>query len=495
MSIRYKAFLGIIVIFGVGLRLWNAYDDPTLWLDEVFSAKMAEMPVKDLLLAVPRFDTHPPLYYLQLHFWALIGHTDSWLILNSVFLDILAMLSLCYATIRVYNRDTGFWAAAVYAVLPLNIFFASNVRMYAMFFLLIIWLWYFLELRVRSGHANLGRRLGAMLLGLAATLTHGLGFFVVFFIYLQSIVRTNALYRDAQGRRAARLIGLDYIPVALAAGYSLAIGVFRQTEGVTTLDFNELGIHLTIALLGMEFPASVYAGYIAFVLILLPPMFYRQTRASLMWLVLLPLSILLLISLMQKSIFMYRTVGLFWPFLALSLGVLYQSLWHDKVRRASVFPLFVLTLFSLASLNTSVAFRKAGFEGIAATWDAQAGSEAILFVPGNTQLWGTARYLDESPAFSALEIQPPVRDGLLRLKKKLNGSYFDRAGFFGKEDHLVVGKREIWPYPNPERLQMLTSYWTLNPQDGKCLREGDHVVGAYATIGHVLIECQSPQGS
>jgi mannosyltransferase len=490
-----KALPWIFILFGIVLRLWNVYDDPTLWLDEVFSAKMAGTPLKDLLLAVPRFDTHPPLYYLQLHFWALISQTDSWLILNSALLDVLAILSLCYVISRIYDRATGLWVGAVYAVLPLNIFFASNVRMYAMFFLLIIWLWYFLELRVRRGHASLWQRLGTMLLGLAATLTHGLGFFVVFFVYFQSVVRIDTHHRDAKGRRAARLIGLDYIPVALTAGYSLAIGLFRQTEGTTSLDFHELGLHLTIAFLGMEFPVPVYAGYIGFVLILLPPLFYRQSRHPLMWLVLLPLLLLFLLSLTQKSIFMYRTMGLFFPFLALSLGVFYQSLWHDKSPRSQIIPLCFLILFSLAALNSSIAFRKEGYKGIATIWDVQAGPEAVLFVSGPINLWGITRYLEDTPAFSALDIQPPVRGGLLGLKEKLDGSFFDRAGLFGKEDHLAFGKRTIWPYPNAEQLQMLPSYWTLNPQNGDCPRSGDHIVNAFATTGHVLIECQSPQGS
>ena len=492
MSDRTKALPGIFILFGIGLRLWNVYDDPTLWLDEIFSAKMAEAPLKDLLLAVPRFDTHPPAYYLQLHFWALISQEDSWLLLNSALLDILTILSLWFVTSRIYNANVGAWTAAVYAVLPLSVFFAENLRMYAMFFLLIVWLWYLVELRVHRGHASMRERLGTVTLGVAATLTHGLGFFVVFFTYFQGIIRLHGHHRDRQGLRAARLLGLEYIPIALVAGYSVLLGMFRQTEGMMALDFQELGAHLSIAFWGMEFPFPVYAGYIAFILVLFPPLLYRQARQPLMWLVLLPILLLLVLSITKKSIFMYRTMGLFWPFLAVSLGLLYQSLWKGKATGTRVVPFIYLTLFSLAAVNSSIGFRKAGYEDVAALWEDQATTEAILFVEGPVNLWGVTRYLGEAPAFSALTVQPPVREGLLKLKEKLRGSFLERAGFFGTKDHLAWDQKEIWPYLNEERLQQSDSYWALDPPGGGCPRPGDRTVEKFAPRGHILIKCQYP---
>ncbi|MBN2629106.1 MAG: glycosyltransferase family 39 protein [Rhodobacteraceae bacterium] len=481
--------LRLIVLFGIALRFVNVFDDPSLWLDEVFSAKLAESPLGDLLMAVPRFDTHPPLYYLQLHVWSLLGEGDRWLLLNSVLLDVMVILSLLWVVGRLRGGQSGLWVAAVYAVLPLNVFFAHNLRMYALFFLLVVWLWYLLERRVIDGGATRGARIGTLLLGLGATLTHGLGFFVVFFVYFQALVRGLQGHRPGDAR-LARQIGLDYVPVALAALYSLGIGSFRQTEGIEAFDLEIIGIHLTISLFGMEVPLPSVTGYLGLVMLLVPPALSRQSRPVLFWLVLLPFATLLVLSLTVKTVFMYRTLGLFSPFLAMALGVFFAEGW--QARRAVVQGLSgaVLAILVVASINTTLSFRKAGYRDIAAIWTSRSPDNAVLFVDGPVNLWGMARYIDAAPSFSALDIQPPVRDGLKRIKDRLDGSFLDRAGLFGVADHLVIGGRELWPYVAEQRLATLDRYWVLSLGQAACLHPQDTNVQTFTATGQTLQECR-----
>lgn len=490
VRIDERLCLALIIGFGIALRIWNVFYAPSLWMDEAFSAKLAESPLHDLLLAVPRFDTHPPLYYVQLHFWARLGSGDAWLILNSALFDILAILSLAYTVGQLHGRQAGLWVAAVYAVLPLGVFFAENVRMYTLFFLLVVWLWYLLERRVGAGHASGSARAGALALGIAATLTHGLGFFVVFFVYLQATVRTYER-RDSSGARPAAAIVMDYLPVALAAGYAIGIGSFRQTEGLADFDLASIGIHLAISLLGMEVPAPAIAGYIAFALILLPPLSGRDSRVVLAWLVLAPFATLLLLSLTVKTVFMYRTLGLFLPFIAIAAGLFYAEAWRSREARKQAASGIFLVALALAAVNSSVAFEKAGYREAAALWDREAADDAVLFVDGPINLWGVTRYLPSSPQFSALAIQPPVRDGLLRLKERLQGSYIDRAGFFGQSDHLLLKARQIWPYRNEKRLDEVSTYWVLSPTGKECLRPTDTLVREFDATGHHLLECKT----
>lgn len=494
MEEKRKIFLVLVIVFGVLLRLWNIHADPTLWLDEVFSAQMAESPLRDLVLAVPRFDTHPPLYYLQLHVWSLLGEGDYWMLLNSVLLDVLVILSLFHIAGRHWGRVAGLWVAAVYAVLPLNVFFAQNLRMYALFFLELVWLWHMLELRVRTGRASGGARVGTVLLGLAATLTHGLGFFVVFFVYFQALVRIWRLHHATQGLRPAALLVLDYVPVALAAGYSLGIGSFRRTEGLTGLDLAGLGTHLTITLFGMEFPAPAVSGYLGVLLLLLPPLWKARSRGIMLWLVLLPAVTMILLTLTVKSVFMYRTLGLFTPFMALSMGIFYATLWQGHSVQGRALSVLTIAVLVLASLNSSLAFRKEGYRDMALLWDREAAPDAVLFVDGSVNLWGIARYLPDAPRISALEVQPPVRDGMLALKRKLEGGYFDRAGLFGRSDHLQAGPRQIWPYLAPERLEGLPTYWILGQEKTACPRPGDQLLREFETPGKWLGECGTPGG-
>lgn len=480
-----RALLSGAILLGVAMRLWGVLAYPSLWLDEAFSAKLAEAPLLDLLLAVPRFDTHPPLYYIQLHLWSLFGSGDSWLLLNSVLLDLLVMLSLFVTLRRLYDPMVGVWAAAIWAVLPLAVFFAGNVRMYAMEFLLLVWLWYVLERRVRGAA---GLRLATVLLGVAVVMTHGLGFFLAFFVWLQAFVRAWRAERAGGPARSGTLV-LDCIPAALSAAWPLGIGLFRQTEGMAQFDAGAVGIHMTITLLGMEVPAPEIAGAGAFALILLPLLADRGARPVTLRLVILPWTVLMVLSLGIKPVFMYRTLGLFLPFLAIALALSFSAAWRREGTGRRILSGVTVALFAVAAVNTALSFEKRGYRQVAAEWQDEAGPDATLVVPGVANLWGFSRYLSGTPSYSALAVQPPVRDGLLRLKGRLEGTWFDRAGLFGQTNHLDLGGRTIWPYM-PDQLASTTApYWSLTPAASGCLRAGDEMRRDLSVQGWHLIEC------
>lgn len=55
---------------GVALRCWHTHRDP-LWLDEAYSAYAADHGFAFLWHVVPRYETHPPLYYSIVRLWSL----------------------------------------------------------------------------------------------------------------------------------------------------------------------------------------------------------------------------------------------------------------------------------------------------------------------------------------------------------------------------------------------------------------------------------------
>ncbi|MFN4130491.1 MAG: hypothetical protein ACK4GC_11860, partial [Paracoccaceae bacterium] len=130
---RYSALC--VIAFGLLLRLFNLRN-AELWSDEVFSVTLAESPLVDLLLAALRFDVHPPLYYVVIHVWGLFGSGDLWFLISSVLLDIAAGLSLWWCATQFYGKRAGLLALAVFAVFPMQVSFASTLRMYALFSLL-----------------------------------------------------------------------------------------------------------------------------------------------------------------------------------------------------------------------------------------------------------------------------------------------------------------------------------------------------------------------
>ncbi|WP_294393100.1 hypothetical protein [uncultured Sphingomonas sp.] len=59
-----------ILVAALGLRLWKIGGEP-LWLDEAYSAYAAEHGFAFLWQMVPRYETHPPVYYSLVRIWTL----------------------------------------------------------------------------------------------------------------------------------------------------------------------------------------------------------------------------------------------------------------------------------------------------------------------------------------------------------------------------------------------------------------------------------------
>lgn len=488
-------FLVALILAGIALRLLNLFLDASLWEDEIFSVALAESPLVDLLFAALRFDTHPPLYYVQLHLWAAFGDSDRWYILNSTLLSIVSIAVIYEACRRIYDRSVALWAGAIFAVMPLQLFFAENVRMYPMLAILEIGLWYVLQAMVRDRHASRGRLVAALCLGLAVTLTHGLGFFVAFFLFLHAAVR---LRQGVSGRDLLFLIA-TYLVVALAAVYPVVIGAIRQTEGITGFDLPTIGIHLTLTLLGLEFPWPTVAGFLMLPLVVLLPLFEPRARWIGGVLVLLPFLVLLAISLLAKPVFIYRTLGLFLPFLAISLALYADAVFKARriVQRMAVSAIALVML--AGGINYTISFEKRGYREIVAAWEAGSPADAVLLTNGPSEFWAVLRYLNKGEGRrSALEVQAPVRDGMLRIKQKLESVGAASLGLFGRSNYAQVGEHRIYPYLAEDVASGLPAFWILNPSRANCAVAGIGTgVSGYqqeADIslgGHHLMQCRN----
>ena len=481
-----------LVVMGITLRVINLLFEASLWEDEIFSVAMAESPVTDLLLAALRFDTHPPLYYVQLHLWAALDDSDRWYILNSTLFSIIAIIALFETCRRIYGWTVGLWVAAIFALMPLQLFFAENVRMYPMLALLQIGLWYVLQQMIVEKRATMRQLFVALCLGLAVTFTHGLGFFVTFFLFLHAGLR---LFK-ATPARDFRLLLATYVVVALAALYPLAIGAVRQTEGVSGFDLPAIGIHLTLTLLGLEFPWPTIAGLLALPLMVLLPLTKTRDRWIGIFLVVVPIGVLLAISLLAKPVFIYRTLGLFLPFLAISLALYADTAFKERIAAHRVAASVIVLLMLFGGVNYTMTFEKRGYREVVVAWEARSAEDAIIMTNGPSEFWAVLRYLgDGTGRVSALEIQPPVRDGMLRLREKLDGFGAASLGLFGKADHAVVGKRHVYPYVAQDIIAVSPEVWILNPKSENCVL-GDAEIpleqrDALSLAGHNLTKCRN----
>jgi uncharacterized membrane protein len=107
-------------------------DGVSFWLDEGFSANMAQHPS----LHAWSGDNHPPLYYAMLAAWSWFSNSDYWLRLLSVVFGV-ATIPVVYAIGRkLFGPMAALWSAALLAVLSLHVQYSQEARMYTLMALL-----------------------------------------------------------------------------------------------------------------------------------------------------------------------------------------------------------------------------------------------------------------------------------------------------------------------------------------------------------------------
>lgn len=125
------ALAGLLVI-GLWLRVWHI--SAAYWYDEVFSAALAQLPLKRLLQATVA-DVHPPAYYLLI--WGInqaVGTPNEALLRLPSLLAGLGFIGVVYRLGRALEmRAAAVWAATALATLaPFQIYYSQELRSYAL---------------------------------------------------------------------------------------------------------------------------------------------------------------------------------------------------------------------------------------------------------------------------------------------------------------------------------------------------------------------------
>ncbi|RJQ45698.1 MAG: hypothetical protein C4534_04145 [Gaiellales bacterium] len=144
-------FLSAIMAAAAAIRLVRAVNN-SLWYDELYTVWASRLSLGELMAEVPP-SGHPPLYYLLGHFWFTPGAGE--LRLRSISLVAgLATVWLVYRLGReLYSRRTGLWAAALAALSPPLVRYASEGTDMALMIAAATASLYFLVLGVRRGRA------------------------------------------------------------------------------------------------------------------------------------------------------------------------------------------------------------------------------------------------------------------------------------------------------------------------------------------------------
>ena len=190
ISLRLAAIhpLTVITVAGLALRLL-LIDNARLWYDETGSVWMASLTF-DRMLAATAGDVHPPLYLAVLWAWVqLAGTSEAAVRLPSAIFSALCV-PLTYAIARrlSLSRSIALVAAGLVAVLPSQLNYAQEARMYAL-----------LTLEVALAlYAALARRWWLFALALAAGYwTHNYGLLYALPLNLAALLQVRSDLRGA----------------------------------------------------------------------------------------------------------------------------------------------------------------------------------------------------------------------------------------------------------------------------------------------------------
>jgi mannosyltransferase len=178
------------------------------WYDEAITVELLRRPFHEMLGALPRSESTPPLYYVLAWIWSRVFGTDETGLRSlSAVIGTLTVPATYAAAQALVTRRSALFAAALVAVSPFLVWYSQEARAYALLVLLGALTLVPLRRAVRPGA---GRPLAAwaIVAGLALT-TH---YFALFLVAAEAIW----LLRHSLEKRAAGIAVAAVAAVALA---------------------------------------------------------------------------------------------------------------------------------------------------------------------------------------------------------------------------------------------------------------------------------------
>lgn len=311
---RNSTQLSLIAIFLLALvvRLINL---PGIGLeyDELQSVTHSILSVQELIKSVQTFDPHPPLYYLQLHFWMLVSTNDWWIKLNSVVWSLMALVGLYFLCERLLNAKVAILGTLLFAVSPFSVSYAQIARMYSMLMFLGVGCCYFLSGYIER--QNWRNFLGLMFFALAFLYSHGTGFLILVSLIAHAIwLLYESKYRSTQLLVKLSLVFLLlfilYIPWLQRAA-SISVG---HTMKPTITDI----VRTVFILLGGFSSSSIGLKWVVVILfgVGLITCFIgsKPSRPYIIAYGVVPIVFCILVSYCYRPIWLFRTIAYLAPF-------------------------------------------------------------------------------------------------------------------------------------------------------------------------------------
>jgi uncharacterized membrane protein len=360
-----------------------------LWLDELMTANWSVHGVWSALVNVVRFDVHPPLYYLQLSLWALLGHSDLWLMANAILWSSAAVLFLTYTAAQIYDLRTGLYSGILLAVSPAALAYADQVRMYNFVMFLLIGVWYAQERWLR-GNGGRWRSMWLAVSQLAVIYSHGAGVVMISGCVLYGAAR---VFVSRQRSLIVRwlviecVVGFLAIPaaaIAILRGVSHP-SVPRLADFAATWEFLTAG---TSGANGGPWAAALAAALFAGIGVL--AIFDRKTRLPFATLVFGPMVVAATLSYIYKPIWLPRLFVPTVPLICLTVAVSIISAVGDRGKRGVGTAAFAILVVAWASTGVFEQFTRAkgdGYKLAAELVQRLARPGDVILVDGHVNYW------------------------------------------------------------------------------------------------------------
>lgn len=311
--IAQQNWLWWLVGLALALRLFHL-DAWSFWHDEALTVLLAQQPIADLV-AITAADVHPPLYFLLVKLFLLLGQSEFIVRLPSVLSSVGAILMVYLIGRDLFDEKVGLTSAFMMTLSPIQLFYAQEARMYTLLLLLTGFCGWAFSRALRDNHP---RWWGVFVL--AATLASYTAYFS-FPIFL-----AMGLYLLLVDRRRERLLSFVLSMGLVAVLYLPWLSVFfSQTRSVLASYWIEtphlLSLLTTLSgfFVGVSLPAFwvavalVVTLFVVFAILnnarhaLMSGNIHRQALLWLLFWMLVPLLGTYLVSLV-RPIFQLRTV-------------------------------------------------------------------------------------------------------------------------------------------------------------------------------------------
>jgi mannosyltransferase len=506
-SISRNAALGgllLVLLVAFGLRFTAVRADGGLWYDEIFGASYVNLNPLELVVAVLRFDIHPPLYYLQLNAWSLLSKQDTWLLLNSVFWSLGSIVVVYLGVAARAGRTTALLAAALTALLGSEVYYASDLRMYALLGCNVLLLWYCVDQWLQ--HGRRGHWLALCVLVLCLSMLHSIAFIAVGSVLYYAVIRS---WVAGERHRLKPLLWFVAISGVLLLPW-LANASFRSVSHTRMPSVDNVAQTLGGWLLGY-FPGSGAAQYAVATALVLALVIYllvfgsAYVRACVASFVVLPVLVVGGISLVLRPIWLDRTLAYTAPFLAIALAVhLHERLRPEARLRvggaALVAAMLVFGALYGKGWERLQTPRKMDFHQVARHIAQHNTERRDIYVPANVRYWAMAHYLKGPGWGSLLAIQDPARiddsDTWRKIYQKLGDTWLERLHLKGSARFIETDHGRLWIgySPLPDEVVARGYYYVgdNNDRDKSQACPQGRETSRRSFEGVMVFECKNP---